>query len=156
MSSWRSGTQAQYKSAWSKWSSLCSEKQEDPVSCDISCFLEYLSELFDNGLQYRSAISASHLSVDGSSIGSHQLVSRFMKGIFELRPPQPRVSTTWNVGTVLRYLKKFHQAKTLSLNMLTLKLVMLSALVSRCSYLYQFDLKCHYIKDEITFLLLQD
>ena len=41
MSSWRSGTQAQYKSAWSKWSSWCAEKQEDPVSCDISCFLEF-------------------------------------------------------------------------------------------------------------------
>ena len=156
MSSWRSGTQAQYKSAWSKWSSWCAEKQEDPVSCDISCFLEFLSELFDNGLQYRtinvyrSAISASHLSVEGSSIGSHQLVSRFMRGIYELRPPQPRVFTTWDVGTVLRYLKKFHPAETLSLEMLTLKLVMLSALVSasRCSYLYQFDLKYHYVKDE--------
>ena len=99
-SSWRSGTQAQYKSAWSKWSSWCAEKQKDPVSCDISCFLEFLSELFDSGLQYRtinvyrSAISASHLSVEGSSIGSHQLVSHFMKGIYELRPPQPRVFTT--------------------------------------------------------------
>ena len=115
MSSWRSGTQAQYKSAWSKWSSWCAEKQEDPVSCDISCFLEFLSELFDSGLQYRtisvyrSAISASHLSVEGSSIGSHQLVSRFMKGVYELRPPQPQVFTTWDVGTVLRYLKNFTQ-----------------------------------------------
>ena len=76
---------------------------------------------------YRSAISASHLSVDGSSIGSHQLVSRFMKGINELRPPQPRAFTAWDIGTVLRYLKKFHSAGTLSLKMLTLKLVMLSA-----------------------------
>ena len=32
MSSWRSGTQAQYISAWSKQSSWCAEKQEDPVS----------------------------------------------------------------------------------------------------------------------------
>ena len=162
LSSWRSGTQAQYKSAWSKWSSWCAEKQEDPVSCDISCFLEFLSELFDSGLQYRtinvyrSAISASHLSVEGSSIGSHQLVSHFMKGIYELRPPQPQVFTTWDVGTVLRYLKKFHPAGTLSLKMLTLKLVMLSALVSasRCSYLYQFDLKYHYIKDENYFFVV--
>ena len=54
MSSWRSGSQAQYKSAWSKWSSWCAEKQEDPVSCDITCFLEFLSELFDSGLQDRT------------------------------------------------------------------------------------------------------
>ena len=40
--------------------------------------------------------------------------------------------------------------------MLTLKLVMLSALVSasRCSYLYQFDLKYHYIKDENYFFVV--
>ena len=162
MSSWRSGTQAQCKSAWSKWSSWCAEKQEDPVSRDISCFVEFLSELFDSGLQYRtinvyqSAISASHLSIEGSSIGSHQLVSRFMTGIYELHPPQPRVFTTWDVGTILRYLTKFHPAGTLSLKMLTLKLVMLSALVSasRCSYLYQFDLKYHYIKDENYFFVV--
>ena len=66
---------------------------------------------------YRSARSASHLSVEGSSIGSHQLVSRFMKGIYELRPPQPWVFTTWDVATVLRYLKKFHPAGTLSLTL---------------------------------------
>ena len=98
---------------------------------------------------YRSAISASHLSVDGCSIGSHQLVSHFMKSIYKLHPSQPQVFTIWDVGTVLRYLKTFHPAGTLSLKMSTLKLVMLSALVSasRCSYLYQFDLKYHYIKN---------
>ena len=81
-----------------------------------------------------------------------------MKGIYELRPPQPRIFTTWDVSTVLRYLKTFHAAGTLLLKMLTLKLVMLSALVSasRCSYSYQFDLKYQHIKDENYFLLLQD
>ena len=65
---------------------------------------------------YRSTISASHLSVDGSPTGSDQLVSRFMKGIYELSPTEPRIFTTWDVGTVLQYLKKFHPAGTLSLN----------------------------------------
>ena len=46
MSSWRSGAQAQHKSAWSKWSSWCVEKQENPVSCDISCFLEIFYQNF--------------------------------------------------------------------------------------------------------------
>ena len=71
-------------------------------------------------------------------------------------PLKAQVFTTWDVGTVLRYLKKFHPAGTLSLKMLTLKLVMLSALVSasRCSYLYQFDLKYHYIKDENYFFVV--
>ena len=144
----------------SKWSGWCPEKQEDPVSCNISCFLEFVSELFDSGLQYRtinvyrSARSVFHLPVDGSSV---LLESRFMKGTYEVRPPQPRVFTTSDVGAVLQYQKKFHPTGTLSRKMLTLKPVMLSALVSarRCSYLYQFNLKYHYINNE-NFLLLRD
>ena len=52
--------------------------------------------------------------------------------------------------------KKIHPAGTLSLKMLTLNLVTLSALVSasRCSYLYQFDFKYHYIKDENYFFVV--
>ena len=81
MSSWRSSTQAQYGSAWAKWSSWCVQRQEDPISCNLNRFLEFLAELFDAGLQYRtinvyrSAISVLHLPVDGCLLGSHPLVT---------------------------------------------------------------------------------
>ena len=97
MSSWRSGTQAQYGSAWARWSSWCVQWQEDPISCNLNRFLECLAELFDAALQYKtidvykSAISVSHLPVDGCLLGSHPLVTCFMKGVHELRPPQPGV-----------------------------------------------------------------
>ena len=54
MSSWRSRTQAQYGSVWAKWSSWCVQQQEDTISCNLNCFLEFLAELFDAGLQYRT------------------------------------------------------------------------------------------------------
>ena len=38
-------------------------------------------------------------------IGSHPLVSQLLKGMFNLRPPQPRYSHTWNVSHVLSYTK---------------------------------------------------
>ena len=47
MSSWRSSTQAQYGSAWAKWSSWCVQQQEDPISSNLNHFLEFLAELFD-------------------------------------------------------------------------------------------------------------
>ena len=56
--------------------------------------LEFLTDPFYQNYQhrtinvYRSTISASHLPIDGSPVGSHPPISRFMKGIFELRPPQ--------------------------------------------------------------------
>ena len=159
MSSWRSSTQAQYGSAWAKWSSWCVQRQEDPISCNLNRFLEFLAELFDAVLQYRTfkvyknAMSVSHLPVDGCLLGSHPLVTRFMKGVHELRPPQPRVFNTWSVNTVILFLRSLHPAEDLPL---TFKFVMLPALVSaaRSSYLRQFDLKFHYVKDNCYYFII--
>ena len=162
MSSWRSNTQAQYGSVWAKWSSWCVQQQDDPISCNLNHFLEFLAELFDAGLQYRtinvyrSAISVSHLPVDGCLLGSDPLVTCFMKGVHELRPPQPRVFNTWSVNTVLLFLRSLHPAEDLFLKTLTFKFVMLSALVSaaRSSYLHQFDLKFHYVNDSCYYFII--
>ena len=53
--------------------------------------------------------------------GKHWSASRFMKGIFHLRPPQPIYTKTWNVSKVLSYLKSFGPNDSLSLKQLTLK-----------------------------------
>ena len=44
-----------------------------------------------------------------------------MKGIFHLRPPQPRYTKTWDVNKVLSYLKSLGPNDSLSLKQLTLK-----------------------------------
>ena len=96
LSSWRSSTEKHYQSAWKSFHSWCFEKSEDPISCPVNIVLEFLTDLFDKGLQYRtintyrSAISMTHLPLDGSLIGSYPLVSRFMKGVFQSRLPYPR------------------------------------------------------------------
>ena len=132
------------------------EREINPVSCNLNFVLEFLTDLFYQNYQYRtinvyrSTISASHLPIDGSPTGSHPLISRFMKGIFELRPPQPRLFTTWSVMTVLKYLKSLSPPEDLNLKQLTLKVVMLSALVSaaRCSFLHQMDLNFSYFRND--------
>jgi len=102
----------------------------------VSEVLDFLLSLFDKGLQYRtlnvyrSAISTTHLPVEGLPLGSHALVKRFMKGVFELRPALPKYQYTWDVSRVLSLLKSWSPARTLSIKQLTLKLVMLIALVS--------------------------
>ena len=130
--SWHSGTESQYESCWGKWHGWCMEREINPVSCNLNFVLEFLTDLYYQNYQYRtinvygSIISASHLPIDGSPIGSHPLISRFMKGIFELRPSQPHLFTTWNVMTVLKYLKSLSPPEGLNLKQLTLKVVMLS------------------------------
>ena len=104
--------------------------------------LYYQNYLFRTINVYRSTISASHLPIDGSPIGSHPLISRFMKGIFELRPLQPHLLTTWSVMTVV-----CSPPEDLNLKQLTLKVVLLSALVSaaRCNFLHQMDLNKNFL-----------
>ena len=91
--------------------------------------------MFEKNLSYsslntaRSALSTV-ITVDGMSIGNHPLVVRFLKGVFNLRPPVPRYKEVWDVSTVLRFLKTLSPVSSLSLKNLSLKLVMLLSLVT--------------------------
>ena len=121
LSSWRSSTEKHYQSAWTSFDSWCFEKSEDLISCPVNIVLEFLTDLFNKGLQYRtintycSAISKTHLPVDDSLIGSHPLVSRFIAGVFQSRPPCPRYLATWDVSVVLFYLRTLSLKGDLSL-----------------------------------------
>ena len=106
-----------------------------PFSSGISEVLDFLADQFEAGMQhrslngYRSAISSCHLPVDGFSVGQHPLVSRLLKGVFNLRPPQPKYSHTWEVCKMLDHLKSLGPNDSFSLEQLTRKLAMLLALV---------------------------
>lgn len=76
----------------------------------------------------RSALSSLGIVIDGCRAGNHPLVVRFMKGVFNIRPPQPRYTETWDVAPVLDTLSSWHPLNTLSLKFVTLKLVTLMAL----------------------------
>ena len=53
----------------------------------------------------RSALSSVIMLGHNTTFGEHPLVTRFLKGIFELKPSLPRYSVIWDVGTVLKYLQ---------------------------------------------------
>lgn len=136
MASWRSGTEKQYSAAWRKWSCWCIERGENSVSTSIARICDYLTKLYLGGWQYstinthRSAISMTHIPIDGIRVGSHYLVKRLMKGIFNKRPPLPRYVFTWPVGTVFKYLKSLGRNEDLPLKLLSMKTAILVALVS--------------------------
>lgn len=77
---------------------------------------------------YRSALSMTLPPIDGTAVGSHPLVSRFMKGVYHRRPPRPKYTFTWDVKVVLDMLQAWGEPATLSDRNLTLKLTMLLAL----------------------------
>ena len=97
------GSIAGYESAWNKWVSWCCWQQIDLVCAPLSGILNYLSKLFEQGLQYRtinshrSAILAYHDYVDGKPAGKHPRVCDLLTGVFNQRPPQPCNTIVWDV-----------------------------------------------------------
>ena len=91
----RSRSNSSYGSARGKWASWCAQKKINPFCSNINQILEFLSQLFQNGLQYRtinnyrSEISTFHDHIQGKPAG-------VAGGVFN-----SRTSTT----TVLFYLE---------------------------------------------------
>ena len=75
--------ESQYSSAWRKWDSWCCSRSINPVSSSIANICDFLTELYHDGMSYatinthRSAISMTHIPIDGNRTGSHFLVQRF-------------------------------------------------------------------------------
>ena len=111
LASWRQKSSKTYDLLFGKWVSWCGERDSDPVSYPIGEVINFLAHLLEQGYQYRSinsyhsAISSVHEKVDGYEVGQHPMVSRILKGIFHIRPPQPRYSETWDVLKVTAYIE---------------------------------------------------
>ena len=103
----------------------------------MNFIINFLSEKFDKGLQYRtlsclrSVISAYYVHINGKSVGKHPKVCALLAGIFNQRPPQPIYVFIWNVEIVLQYIRT-HSYDNSSLNDadLTCKLTTLLALTT--------------------------
>ena len=71
----RSSSNSNYKSACGKWASWLAERKIDQFCSNINQIPEFLSRLFQNGVQYRtinnyrSAISAFHDHIQGRPVG---------------------------------------------------------------------------------------
>lgn len=102
----------------------------------IDNVLEFLSWLFNEGKGYssintaRSALSVYEGKIDNYFIGTHPLVTRFMKGVGRLRPPNSKYNFIWDPSKVLNTISSWGKNDTLSLNVLSKKLAALMALCS--------------------------
>ena len=78
-----------------------------------------------------------------SGISQHPLIKRFIKGIFNLRPPQPRYPEIWDVSIVFQFIDEWGHNEHLSLKQLTTKTASILLLLSgeRISTLSSFDIK---------------
>ena len=116
----------------------------------------FLTQLFKGGLGYsgintaKSAVSSVVNIVNNIDIGNNHLIKKFMKGIFNRKPCLPRLSSTWAVSDVLKYLKTLSPVEDLSLKLLSYKLVVLLALTTgqRIQTIHSVDLRNVVVSDD--------
>ena len=159
----RSSTTRAYKTPWEKWVLWCNGRQANPFEAPVELIVEFLTELYQQGLEYRtinvyrSAISAYHTLINGTPVGQMKEVCLLLSGIDNLRPPTPKYNVIWEVGIVVDCLKKLGDDETLSNKDLTHKTVMLMALtaIKRCSDLHLLDNRFMAIgEDKVVFKIL--
>lgn len=164
--SWRPSTRRQYAVYIRKWTDFCSRKNINHLHADVSMVLEFLSELFyDQNAGYsvvnqaRSALSSFLVLSDNRfEIGNHPLISRFMRGIFHKRPPQPRYKEVWDAAIVLNHLRRLSPATGLDLKTLTMKLCMLIALLAaqRVQSIHLLNLDYMVMKEDKVVFMFQE
>lgn len=89
--SWRKGTQKDYTSKFKKFCSWCHTRQIDPHSASLIQVADFLSGLFNSGLQYRtiagyrSMLSSVLSPINNVPVGQHPHIIRLLKGVFNSR-----------------------------------------------------------------------
>lgn len=111
--------------------------------------MSYLFLLFKDGKSYscinthKVAVTQTLSFLDQSWNKNSPLLTKFMKGLFNLRPNLPRYKFTWDVSKVLKYLKTLFPLNSLDMKHLTLKLCTLLALstAARAQTLVNLNIK---------------
>lgn len=154
----RGSTKQVYNRRWATFSSWCTERGYNPRSASVSQICAFLQCQLNNGAAYgslavfRSAISKFHEGLNGKPVGQNVHICRFLKGAFNIRPPNKSLLPSWDLSVVLEGLGKppFAPSKSISMKYLTLKSAFLVAITSgrRCSEIQALGRNPPYIRFE--------
>ena len=155
------GTKKQYSPVLRNWFEHCKSAKIDFESASINDGLSFLAKLFNesnNGYStLNNARSALSLVIPcrglSGTFGEHPLVTRFMTGVFKLRPALPRYTATYDADNVIAYLDKMPSS---SLRDQTRKLAVLLNILSaqRSQTIAFLDINCiHQTDSSITFYI---
>ena len=164
LASWRPSTIRVYCAQYRVYKRWCSEFNKDPTKASVEDVLKFLQHLFDKGLQYRTlCVYRSMLSnilpaVQGVKVGELPQVIRFLKGVFNSRPPKRILLPEWDLPLVLEVLSQspFEPMKSAPLKLVMYKFSFLLALTTarRVSDLSKLAIgdHCRIQRGRVTFL----
>ncbi|KAK5883801.1 hypothetical protein CesoFtcFv8_020091 [Champsocephalus esox] len=129
---------ASYTAKWTAFQRWCVGKGLDPVACPLPHMLSFLQLLLDSNLAYSTIktyaadISSCHVGFGISTVFSHPLTKRFLRGVQRLRPVSRALAPQWDLAVVLRALSKapFEPLDQVPLKFLSAKVALLLALTS--------------------------
>jgi len=129
-------TNATYDSSWRCFVGWCCEREISPYTASVPVVLKYLQSLLDSG---RAANTIKvHLAAiktyvkSRTPFESNALLSQFLKGVFNIKPPVKDPFPTWDLHLVLEALREYpyEPIEETSLQNLTMKTAFLVAITS--------------------------
>ena len=162
MNSWRDGTKKCYNTHLQKWFSFCVKNGLHPYKPPCTKAIKFLTSLYTQGYSYtqintaRSTLSAV-IEVPHETIpwGKLPIVTRFMKGIFQLKPTFPKYNIIWDVSILFKFFRSLGKPHTLDLPILSKKLAILLGLLSggqRCQTIHAINVLDIKIVEDIIFI----
>ena len=133
----RESTKVQYRSAWVSWCRWCDGRNFRPTAPSVGEYVRYVWHLYHEIFlawssirMHRAAVATILEPLTSSPVSQHPMVNRFMRAVYQNRPPQRKLKPIWDVAQVLRMLMDWGPASTLDRVRVTWRLTMLLALAS--------------------------
>lgn len=123
-------TVKQYATSLSWWKDFCIAYEFEFYNPKLDDFQNFLTEAFVEGASYGiiNTLRCAVFLISQQKLGDHPAISRFMKGIFWVRPLKPKYQGTWDTSVVIRYIKKLYPLEKLALTELSERTAILLAL----------------------------
>lgn len=149
MASWRNNTKDKYDTYIKQWLTFCNANNISSHQATANDGLKFLTQVFKQGRSYssingaRSALSAILTKGHEIPFGKLPLVSKFMRGVANLRPTIPKYTCIWDVKVLLDKFRKMSNNCDLTLKELSQKLTTLLTLIlcQRAQTIHTFDIK---------------
>ena len=162
--SWRPGTRAQYNSSFRKWEQYCIQGKIDPTNPSLIDVATFLTALYTSGANY-NVVATARSTLSGliqipvvPSIGSHPIIKRVLKGVYNNRPPKAKCHYIWDTSIVMDYLG-LQITEAIGFKALTLKTATLLTILSaqRVSTVHKFKLSgLHFTAKTAIFSIVSD
>lgn len=114
-----------------KWWTFCLKNNIEVFNSNSQQVVSFLNNCLTEGASYNTLNAhLAAIKLITNITGDMEILKRFLKGSFRLKPSFPRYQETWDPEEVLKYLYQLYPLENISFEMLSIKLVTLLALTS--------------------------